>query len=95
MAQAGNKMGHNPKRAQHGPKGGGSASEETLDEFDLAADLKGRNALQGDDQQNTPNERQSQAEADGDTDEVLESFRKTDKEYRARQEELKREGKLD
>jgi hypothetical protein len=95
MAQAGNKMGHNPKRAQHGAKGGGSASEETLDEFDLAADLKGRNALQGDDQQNTPNERQSQAGADGDTDEVLESFKKTDKAYRARQEELKRQGKLD
>jgi hypothetical protein len=92
MAQAsGKKMGHNPKRAQHGAKGGGQvAPGDGLDEFDMADDIAGDNKLHGDNQRSVNNERQAQAGADGDTDDLLESFKKTEKEYRARAEELKR-----
>lgn len=70
--------------AQHGAKGAGKADPESFDEFELAADIKGRNSLQGADQRRVPNERQAQADAKGDTDDLIESFDKTDKEIRAR-----------
>src|SRR5690606_915183 len=52
-------------------------------EFDLAAELKGRNSLQGNDQGSTMNQRQAQAGATGRTDGLLESFAKLDKDVRA------------
>lgn len=86
-----NKIGGNPRRAQHGPLGAGKAVPgKTLDEFDLTDELKGNNALSGDDQRNAPSERQEQAGATGDTDALRESFNKTDKHYRAHADELKR-----
>ena len=55
----------------------------TLDEFDLASDLKGNNRLQGDNQVNAVNQRQAQADAKGETDGLIESFEKMDKDVRA------------
>ncbi|MDB5621539.1 MAG: hypothetical protein JWR39_102 [Devosia sp.] len=54
-----------------------------LDEFDIASDLQGRNQLQGDNQADRINQRQAQAEAKGDTDGLIESFEKMDKDVRA------------
>lgn len=71
-------------RGQHGAKGAGSEPPgRRLDEFDIADELKGTNSLQGNDQGTARSERQAQAGADGDPDELLESFKKTGKHYRA------------
>jgi len=81
-----NKFG---KRAQgqHGAKPvGPDDGVDRVDEFDLASDLKGKNALQGNDQANVPNQRQAQAEAKGGTDDLIESFEKLDKDERARRD---------
>lgn len=92
MANASRKTGNNPRQSQHGAKGAGvDAPGEQLDEFDLAADIKGRNALQGEGQDRNMNERQAEADADPETDELLESFKKTDKTYRAEAGKLSRE----
>ncbi|GHA18244.1 hypothetical protein GCM10007989_11910 [Devosia pacifica] len=83
----------NPKhsRGQQGAKGAGADDGvERTDEFDLASDIKGRNSLQGDDQLNVPDQRQAQADAKGETDGVIESFEKLDKEERARRDLGKR-----
>lgn len=85
MANASDKTGNNPRQSQHGAKGAGvDAPGEQLDEFDLAADIKGRN-------DRNMNERQAEADADPETDELLESFKKTDKTYRAEAGKLSRE----
>lgn len=55
-----------------------------LRESDLAEELMGRNSLQGDDQANVRNERQVQPDVRQEADDVVESFRKRDKHYRAR-----------
>ncbi|WP_173931423.1 hypothetical protein [Chelativorans sp. Marseille-P2723] len=55
-----------------------------LRESDLDADRMGRNSLQGDDQENVRNERQSQPGMRGEPDEIIESFEKMDKDKRAR-----------
>lgn len=91
MANASHKTGSNPRQSQHGARpAGGEAPGETLDEFDLASDIKGRNALQGENQARGLNERQAEADADPRTDDLLESFKKTDKTYRAEAERLRR-----
>ena len=76
--------------AQHGAKGAGKGDPETVDEFDLAADLKGKNSLHGEDQLRNNNERQAQAEATGDTDGLMESFEKLDDDVRAERDLGKR-----
>lgn len=81
-----NRIGSNPGRSQHGAKGAGKADDATLDEFDLADELKGDNALKGEDQLASPSQRQAQAGATGETDSLMESFKKTDKHYRAESE---------
>jgi hypothetical protein len=92
MANASHKTGSNPRQSQHGAKTAGADTPgERLDEFDLASDIKGRNALQGDDQERTLNERQTEADADPRTDDLMESFKKTDKTYRAEAEQLRRD----
>ena len=86
MAQAGKGAGSSAE-AQHGAKTPGpDDGKQRLDEFDLASDLKGNNSLQGDDQLNVTNQRQAQAEAKGDTDGLIESFEKLDKDVRARED---------
>jgi hypothetical protein len=55
----------------------------TITRTDLAQDIMGRNALQGDDQSRVRNQRQAQADVKQDTDGVIESFEKLDKDVRA------------
>ncbi|WIY52247.1 hypothetical protein O9Z70_12335 [Devosia sp. YIM 151766] len=55
-----------------------------LSESDLAAERMGRNSLQGDDQTNVPNQRQAVPDENQETDGVIESFEKLDKDKRAR-----------
>lgn len=92
MANSGKAKGANPGRSQHGARPAGKVGPgEELDSFDIANELKGDNALQGNDQGNVRSERHAQAGATGDTDELLESFKKTDKHYRAEADARKRE----
>ena len=73
--------------SQQGAKGAGvDAPGERLDEFDLASDLKGNNSLQGDDQLSVPSGRRAQADAKGETDGLIESFEKLDKDVRAKRD---------
>jgi hypothetical protein len=58
----------------------------SLSETDLAQDKMGRNSLQGDDQSSVRNERQAVPDVKQDADSVLESFRKLDKDERARKD---------
>jgi hypothetical protein len=84
MANAGNSIGAHPGSAQHGAKGTGTTKPgEKLDEFDLADEMKGDNALQGEDQQRHVSDREAQPGAHGDTEELKESIRKADKHERA------------
>lgn len=55
-----------------------------LDETQLASDRMGNNRLQGNDQGNVHNERRAVADVRQDTDGVIESFEKLDKDKRAR-----------
>lgn len=55
-----------------------------LRETDLANDRMGKNRLQGDDQTSVRNERHAEPDARRDPDEVMESFKKLDKDKRAR-----------
>ncbi|QDZ00704.1 hypothetical protein FQ775_10085 [Nitratireductor mangrovi] len=61
-------------------------SKARLTETDLAQEKMGRNDLQGDDQENVRNERHAAPDAKKQTDGVVESFRKLDKDERARKD---------
>lgn len=89
MANAGKKMGKFAK-GQQGPKPGGKvAPGELPDEFTYADEIAGRNSLQGNDQENVHNERQAQADATGETEGLIESFEKTQKQREASAEKKK------
>ncbi|KKB12725.1 hypothetical protein VE25_05685 [Devosia geojensis] len=78
-------------QGQHGAKSvGPDDGVERLDEFDLASDIKGRNSLQGLDQERANSQRQAQAGEKGETDGLIESFEKLDKDERARRDLGKR-----
>lgn len=87
MAQASKKsMGHHPT-GQQGQKSAGKAEVGKYpDEFDYADEIHGRNSLQGNDQENVRNERQAQAGATGETEELIESFKNTDPKARGSKE---------
>ena len=89
MPNAGKSMGGGAN-SQHGAKGAGKSDPEAFDEYDLAAELKGRNSLHGEDQRRNRNERQAQADAKGSTDGLMESFEKLDKDVRAERDLGKR-----
>jgi hypothetical protein len=57
-----------------------------LTETDIASDRMGRNSLQGNDQENVHNQRQAVPDAKQETDGVIESFEKLDKDKRARED---------
>ena len=57
-----------------------------LSESDIAAERMGRNNLQGDDQANVRNERKAVPDVKKQTDAVVESFKKLDKDYRAQED---------
>ena len=82
MADAGHGMGGNAN-GQQGAKGAGETKPgELLDEFDIASDIKNTNRLHGEDQ-DRGSQRQAQADAKGETDGLIESFEKLDKDVRA------------
>lgn len=86
-----NRIGANPGRGQHGAKGVGKAEPgAVLDEFDLADKLKGDNSMKGLDQTQAPSERAAEPGSRDEPWDILESFKKTDKVYRAKSEELDR-----
>lgn len=88
MTSDGRAIGGHPANAQHGAKTAGPAEPGQLpDELDLASDIKGKNSLQGEDQERHMNQRQAQADAKGEPDkDLLETFKKMDKDYRAEAE---------
>lgn len=58
----------------------------TLTESDLASERMGRNNLQGDNQSNVHNERRAVPDVKQQTDGVVESFQKLDKNKRAKED---------
>jgi hypothetical protein len=76
--------------AQHGAKTAGVPGNNAIDEFDLASDIKGNNRLMGNNQNSMHNERQSMAMERGETDGLIESFEKLDKDVRAERDLGKR-----
>ncbi|MDB5612947.1 MAG: hypothetical protein JWQ22_600 [Devosia sp.] len=75
----GNKMGGR-SLGQHGAKGAGPGPVETFDEMDLASDLKNKASLRGGGRVHT---REAEADVNGKTDSLIESFEKLDKDVRA------------
>ena len=65
----------NTPKPRHQPE---QTSEATIDN-----DRMGRNSLQGNDQEDVRNERQTQPDSKRTTDSVIESFEKLDKDVRA------------
>ncbi len=63
---------------------GKATKPKDIRETDLAQEKMGRNALQGDDQHNVRNQRQAVPDVKKETDGVIESFKKLDKDYRAK-----------
>lgn len=60
--------------------------KDNLTETDLAQDRMGRNKLQGDDQTSVRNQRHAVPDPKQEADEIKESFRKLDKNERARED---------
>jgi len=99
MARAGHGMGE-----KRGVEGAGAAEPGTLDESDLASDIMGNNRLQGNDQNDVRgrsppqteagvhNERHAYPDERGDTDGIIESFEKLDKDVRAERDLGKGQG---
>ncbi|MCC2096952.1 MAG: hypothetical protein KDJ29_08665 [Hyphomicrobiales bacterium] len=65
-------------------KRGGTESEVSRE--DLASDIMGKNSLQGNDQESVRNQRQAVPDVKQETDGVVESFEKLDKDVRARED---------
>ncbi len=63
-----------------------NAKPGKMTEADLAQQKMGKNSLQGDDQANVRNQRQSVPDVKTETDGVKESFRKLDKDVRAKED---------
>ena len=79
MTKSGNKIGGR-SLGQHGAKGAGVGPVETFDEMDLASDFKNKAGLRGAGRVHT---REAEADAKGETDSLMESFEKLDKNVRA------------
>ena len=85
MARADQGMGAGAT-GQQGAKGGGSADPATLNENDLAPDIKGNNQLQGDHALNVQDERKAQAMSTQEATGIVESAKRMDPDYRAQTE---------
>ena len=86
MAHAGKGIGAHAN-GQHGAKPAGPEIDENyIDESDLASTIMGKNKLHGDTQGNFTNQRQAVAGEKLETDGLIESFEKLDKEVRARED---------
>ena len=64
----------------------GKDKAETLTETDIAPEKMGRNKLQGDDQEQVHNQRQAVPDEKTETDGIIESLQKLDKDERARRD---------
>ena len=64
-------------------RGGGNTS---VSRSDLAPDMMGNNSLQGNDQASVRNQRQAVPDVKQETDGVVESFEKLDKDVRAKED---------
>jgi len=64
----------------------GTTSAKDLKETDLAQDKMGKNSLQGDDQARVRNQRHAVPDAKTETDSIIESLEKLDKDTRARRD---------
>ena len=62
------------------------SSDTRLTRADIASDEMGRNSLQGDDQEDVRNERRAVPDAKTEADDIVESFKKLDKDKRARED---------
>lgn len=60
--------------------------DKPLTETDLASDKMGNNKLQGDDQLRVHNQRQAVPDEKTETDDIIESLEKMDKDVRARED---------
>jgi hypothetical protein len=65
--------------------------KRTLTDTDLAQDKMGRNSLQGDDQADVRNQRRAVPDVKQEADDVIESFRRIDKNVRAEKDLGKRD----
>jgi hypothetical protein len=79
MARAGHK-GMQPKR---GVEHVGDTPPEAIDQDDFAEEMKGRNSLQGSDQQRVHNQRRRMAGEKRETEGLIESFENVDPKARA------------
>jgi hypothetical protein len=74
-------------RGDAGPKGhqhvGDESPDDTLDQDDMAPEIKGRNSLQGTDQGRAHTERHAEAGVHRKTEGVVESFTRSDPKTRA------------
>jgi hypothetical protein len=75
----------NDRRDPDAPASGrGERRASELLDSDFALEKKGNNQLRGNDQLNAPSERKAVPDVKQDTDGLIESFEKTDKDVRAR-----------
>lgn len=72
------------KRKKDKPSGRGGSTD--VKRADLAQDIMGKNSLQGNDQLSVRNQRHAQPDAKTETDGVIESFEKLDKDVRAQED---------
>lgn len=89
MTKSGKAMG-GKANGQHGAKTAGKGDVESFDESDIASLIKGRNSLQGINQGDLSSQRQAVADEKGETDGLIESFEKLDKDVRAERDLGKR-----
>jgi hypothetical protein len=65
------------------PRSDDARDPRNLTESDLAQDIRGRNSLQGEDQESVRNQRQAYPDERLETDDIVESLEKLDKDVRA------------
>ena len=86
MARADKGMGGKANGQQGVRHASVDVEDAELTEAELAEDKMGKNRLQGEDAEKKHNERQAQPDRKLEADDVIESFKKLDKDYRANQD---------
>jgi hypothetical protein len=83
MASKDTKSGKTKRPVEPSGARGASSGAGSVTENDLAQDKMGNNQLQGDDQSNVRNQRHSVPDTKTETDGIIESLEKLDKDVRA------------
>jgi len=86
MASKETETGKNKRPAERSGVGGASGDAGSVTETDLAQEKMGNNQLQGDDQSNVRNQRHAQPDTKTETDGIIESLEKLDKNVRAKRD---------